>query len=476
MKKYILAASLLFSIIGCSDDYYDSINIDQTNPSTVPASFLITHATTSLFHQMGNTNVNLNVFRMFAQYFTTTTYTQEPNYDLNTRNIPGQHWNRLYTRVLYSLQDAKQKVEDDTNLLPAEKNNQLAMIEIMEVYTWQVLVDTFGNIPYSDALKGLDNQFPTYDKAAVIYEDLIARAQHAISLIDTNVDGLDEDIIFGGNMSLWKKTGGSLLLRLGVQLSDVNQSLASSAINSAMQAGVISSNNENFQMNHLSSSPYTNPLYEDLVLSGRTDFLPANTIVDYMNDLNDPRRALYFDDLGTGTYSGGTYGAPNSYLAYSHLGTLLFTATTPSCLIDYAEVEFLLAEAAEKGYNVGGSVEHHYNAGIKASMEYWGVDPDDIETYLASPDVAFNTAQGNTKQKIAKQFWLAMYNRGFEGWNVWRRLDAPTLNVAAQSGSPVPTRYTYPESESSINSEAYSQAVSDMGGDTQTIKLFWDVN
>ncbi|MGB6093079.1 MAG: SusD/RagB family nutrient-binding outer membrane lipoprotein, partial [Moheibacter sp.] len=136
MKKYILTLGLVFGLVGCSDDYYESLNVDHSNPSEVPAGFLVTYATTSLFHQMYNQNVNLNVFRFFSQYLTTTTYTDEPNYDLDTRNIPGNHWNRLYLRVLNNLNDAKKLVVSDTSLSPEKKANQLAIIDIIEVYTW----------------------------------------------------------------------------------------------------------------------------------------------------------------------------------------------------------------------------------------------------------------------------------------------------------------------------------------------------
>lgn len=490
MKKYIIAIGLLAGVMSCSDEYYDSLNVDPTNPSDVPAGFLVTNATTSLFDQMVSTNVNTNVFRFFAQYFTTTTYLDEPNYDLNTRDIPGNHWDELYTDVLYDLEDAKSKVEaievvSGDSYTQEVKNNQLAIIEILQVYAWQVLVDTFGDVPYSEALQGIENTLPAYDDAATIYTDLLSRISSAVSMIDTSSSGFgNDDIIFNGNMSAWKKTAASLQLRLGMQLSDINTSATQTAITDALAAGVFTSNEDNFAIQYLNTTPYVNPLYDDLVLSGRADFLPANTVVDYMNDLGvdgDPRRPFYFDgnltdDDDNVIYKGGVYGASNNYGNNTHLGGLLHTSTFPGVLLDYAEVEFLLAEAIVKGYTVPGTIESHYNAGIEASLEYWGVSEDDANDYLTSTDVAYSTASGTPKEKVAKQFWLAMFNRGFEGWNVWRRLDSPTLNVAVETGSPVPTRYTYPLSEVTLNPTGYNAAASAIGGDTQTTKLFWDVN
>lgn len=479
MKKYIIALGLAVGIVGCSDDYYDELNVDHSNPSDVPASYLVTYATKSLFDQMSSINVNINITNFISQYYTATTYPDEPNYDLNTRNIPGNHWNRLYTRVLYNLQDARGKIEAD-QMLPSDiKANQLAIIEIMEVYTWQILVDTFGNIPYTEALQGSVNMFPVYDDAATIYADLINKVTHAIGTIDVNEPGFGaDDIVYGDDMSAWKAAAASLKLKLGVQLLDVNPGLAGPTISSAFNSGLIGSNDDNFSLQYLTASPNTNPHYDDLVLSGRSDYVAANTIVDYMNALNDPRRIAYFDDnLGSGVYTGGIYGAQsNSFGNYTHLGALQYSPTMPGVLIDYAEVEFLLAEAALKGVALGGDAKSHYEAGIKASMAKWGVTPVNADAYYAQNDVNWDTAPGSDKEKLAKQFWIAMYTRGFEGWNVWRRLDAPQLNVAAMSGSPVPTRYTYPLSESSLNPAAYNAAASAIGGDTQTTKLFWDIH
>lgn len=472
MKKYILTLGIFFGLVGCSDDYYESLNVDTSNPSEVPAGFLVTYATTSLFHQMYNQNVNLNVFRFFSQYLTTTTYTDEPNYDLETRNIPGNHWNRLYTRVLNNLKDARSIVEADLTSAPEKIANQLAIIDILEVYTYQVLVDTFGNVPYSEALMGLENQFPKYDDASEIYNDLFSRISADISTLNPNFGGFgDNDIIYNDDISAWKKMAASLQLRMAVQVMDVNSN-AAGYVQQALAAGVFSSNDDNFQLNYLSAAPYTNPVYEDLVLSGRQDYLPANTIVDYMNGLNDPRREVYFQDVN-GAYIGGPYGTSipgGTYNDFSHEGEIFYTATMPGVLLDYAEVEFLQAEFYMKTGN-SGLAKAHYEAGILANMDFWGID-----TAAATAYVAANPWDGANSAQLAMQFWLGEYDRGWTGWNVWRRFDSPIMNVAIDFGEPIPTRYTYPLSESSLNPDAYGQAASAIGGDTKTTKLFWDIH
>lgn len=479
MKKYIITIGLASLFFSCSDEHYEGLNNDPVNPSDVPAGLLVNAATESLFDQMVNTNVNQNIFRLISQYWNETTYVTETNYDLDTRNVNGNIWNELYTDVLYDLKDAKNKVDNDASLLAEEKANQKAVIGLLEVYTWQILVDTFADVPYTEALMGTENPSPAYDDAASIYADLLVRVDESINTISESSEGFspDFDVIYSGDMSKWKKFGASLKLRLAMQLTDVNSSVASAAIVEAVNTGVFTSNADNFTIPYTSGQPTNNPLWDDLEASGRTDFVAANTVVDYMNPLNDPRRPMYFQqNLGDGIYVGGEYGNPTNFDLHTHVGAIFYTPDYPGTLLDYSEVEFLLAEAVERGIAVGGTAESHYNAGILSSMEFWGVSSSDATAYLAQSDVAYGTASGTWKEKIGKQFWLAMYNRGFEGWQVWRRLDAPVLNVAATTGTPVPFRYTYPALERNLNADNYNAAASAIGEDKLTTKLFWDVN
>src|SRR5690606_8223637 len=143
-------------------------------------------------------------------------------------------------------------------------------------------------------------------------------------------------------------------------------------------------------------------------------------------------------------------------------------------LQDYVEVEFYLAEAAQRGYNVPGTAEEHYNRAITASILFYGGTQAQASAYLAQSSVAYNAA--NWRESIGTQFWLAMFDNPFEGWSVWRKFDAPELAVSGLLQRPVPLRYTYPINEQNLNElnwEAASQAI---GGDDQQTSLFWDVN
>lgn len=470
MKKYILTLIALGTLWSCqTDEQYEDYNRDPKNPTDVAAEFLFTDATVRMADQMVSANVNVNVFRFFAQYFTTTTYVDEPNYNLTNRNIPQNHWSIIYRTVLLNVQDAKGIVEEDESLSESAKAARLAQLEVLEVYGWHVLVDTFGDIPYSEALNATEFPLPAYEDDAAIYPDLISRLDAAASGLNAGQGFTTADIIYGGDMDQWVKFANSLKLRLGMRLTEVNPSLAQSTAESAVSGGVFTSNADNALVQYQSAPPHTNPLWNDLVQSGRSDYLAANTIVDVMNDLEDPRRDDFFQ-TNQPEFVGGIYGASNSFPEFTHVSDRFHEPTNPGILLDYAEVEFHLTEAAMEGFNVPGTAEEHYNAAVTASILYWGGTPSEAAGYLSQPDVEWN----GSETRLATQFWLAMYDNPFQGWSVWRKFDAPTLNQAAGTDQGVPLRYTYPVNEQNLNFAQYEAAASAIGGDEMSTPVFWD--
>lgn len=476
MKKIFVLLLTLASFVACSDDLSD-VNVDTKNPSEVSADVLFSNATKDLFDQMVSTNVNRGIFKMVAQYWTETQYTDEANYDLTQRNINGSQWTILYRDVLKDLDEALVIMEEnpDATLSEEQVQNQRAMIEVLQVFTWHVLVDTFGDIPYTEALD-LENTTPVYDDDASIYADLTSRLDAAIGQLTAGAGGFgDADYIYEGDAAQWQKFANSLKLRLALRYADVDDAKAGTMAQEAIAAGVFTSNDDNATLQYLESAPNTNPIWEDLVQSGRADFVAAHTIVDAMNDRNDPRRDDYFaQNQGEGVYVGGTYGAEGNTHSNSTIYSELFEdPTLEGVIIDYAEVEFLLAEAAARGY-ISADAETHYNQGVTASILYWGGTQAEAQTYLAQSSVAYDA--GNWVESIGVQKWIALYNRGFEAWSTWRKLDTPDLPNAAQSGLAVPLRFTYPASEATLNGANYSAASSAIGGNELQTPVFWDVN
>ncbi|MEG2100265.1 MAG: SusD/RagB family nutrient-binding outer membrane lipoprotein [Flavobacterium sp.] len=478
------------------------MNIDKKNPSVVPAASLFTSAQKGIAEQVVNTSVNKNIFRLVNQQWTETTYIDESVYQWTTRNISGNHWNAYFSGTttndgsLSDLVMAKSAVENEFILASdpdfaaktATKKNQLALIDILTVYSYQILVDTFGDIPYSDALKGSGNYLPKYDKAVDIYKDLIVRLDNDIANIETGYSAFgNADVIYRDNLTSWIKFANSIKLKLGINLkaSGLEDAIADAAIISASK-NVFASNADNAKIAYEKNVPNTNPLFVDLVFGGRHDFVPAKPFVDALVAKNDPRTKAYFaqnlqdEDGNPLPYKGGVIGVKNSFGKFTHISDLIQAPDFKGTYVDYAEVEFLLAEAVERGIPAGGTAESHYNNAIKASMQDWGISTAAADTYLAQPTVAYSTAVGTWQQKIGEQAWYAMFNRGFEGWTFTRRLNFPALtpppNADAAANGQIPSRMAYPIREQTLNATNYNAAAAAIGGDKLSTKLFWDKN
>lgn len=479
MKKIFLSLVVFTSIFSCTDDI-TGLNQNTKDATVVPAEYLFTNAQKNIVDQMVSTSVNLNVFRLFVQQWTETTYTDESNYDIATRTIPDNHWGVIYRDVLRDLQESKMylnKYEPATPEEETENNNRKAICDILSAYSYYVLVDTFGDVPYTEALDIEGHPLPKYDDAETIYRDLINKLTTASHNLDASQGSFSEaDLIYGGNVSKWKLFANSLRLQMAINMDDVDHGYASTEAIAAVNDGVITNNSDNTALKYLSAQPNANPIFVDVVASGRNDFVPTSTIIDKMNSLNDPRREFFFTMID-GAYEGGTPGEGNNYDNFSHIGEKLVDPTFEGLIMDASEVEFLLAEAVERGINVGGTAEEHYNNAITLSMSYWGVNSSDISSYLSQTNVAYSTATGDWKQKIGEQAYIALYNRGFEAWTSYRRLDYPVLIAPADAEeTEVPKRYTYPAREETLNSTNNTAASSAIGGNTLTTRIFWDIS
>jgi len=476
MKKisiYLFSVLLFASCVESLDDY----NVDKKLPSTVPPSTLFTGAVKNLTNVLTTPNVNVNNYRFYVQHWTPTQYMDEPRYNMTSRLIPENVFEDLYRDVLMDLKEARILIQEDEFLDPVEMNNQLAQVGIMEVYAWSVLVNTFGDVPYTQALDR-ENSLPAYDDAQTIYNDILDRLDTSLERIETGGGGFEEgDVLYLSDMDKWFKFGNSLKLKLAMVIADVDPSQAQTLVEEAAPH-VFTSNGDNAVFPYLSAPPNNNPVSANLHwrFTSRQDYVAANTLVDAMNELEDPRRGEYFTQVG-GEFIGGVYGFPNTYADFSTVHEDIVEPDFEALLLDYSEVAFLLAEAVERGFNVGGTAQNHYNNAITASFNYWGAEG--VDTYLDQVAVNYNTAAGDWKEKIGVQKWIALYNRGYDAWLEWRRLDAPTLVPPVVEGTgalTIPTRLIYPINEQTLNGTNRRAAATAIGGDQSSTKLFWDVN
>jgi hypothetical protein len=382
----------------------------------------------------------------------------------------------LYRDVLSDLKDCKRLIPSVTGFTAGAKANQSAIADIMQVYTYSVLVNTFGNVPYTKALDS-DNLFPSYDDAKTIYDDLFTRLDADIAALNTTEKGFDagQDLVFGGNISAWVKFANSLKIRMAMTLADVDAAKAKAAVEVA-DTKAFASAADNAVFTYYAITPNNNPIWTDLVQSKRQDFIAANLLVDKLNELKDPRLTNYFKPNDNKQYVGGIPGATNTFSLFAKANDKITAMDFPGLLLDYVEIEFYRAEAIERGFTIGGTAEDHYNKAITASIIYWGGTATDAANYLGQPSVAYSTAAGNWKQKIGIQKWIALYNRGYETWTERRRLDFPVLPTPAVPKADYPNRFTYPGNEQTLNNQHYAEAAKAIGGNEVSTKLFWDIN
>ncbi len=465
-------------------------NVNPKRATEVPVETLFTNGLRDYVYQIDQTNDNINTLRLYVQYFQQATYFDESRYLMQDRQIPDGYVTEIYRDALMDFKHAKDIVMSDDLGDPVGQANKAAVLDILTAQGFLTVVDAFGDVPYTEALQLNDATQPVYDDAATIYQSEITNLKNAVNAINPGGNGWGgADIMYGGDLGLWKKYGASLLLRHGMRLADVNPSLSKDAVAAAIAAGVFTSQDEAGFLHWVGVVPHINPIYNAFTVNGRKDYMPTNTIVDIManqegmnHDMGgvDPRLDNYFTEAEVegGGYIGAVAGldGAQTYALFSHFQDEFFEATFPSMMIDYVEVEFFLAEAAQRGgYGVSGTAEEHYNNAITASILYWHGTMDEATAYLALPGVAYDAAKW--KERIGVQKWIAQFNRGVEAWAEWKRLDYPMLNVPeGMVYGDIPLRYVYPYNEVLQNKANYEAAALAIGGDETSTPIFWDVN
>lgn len=468
-------------IASCSSNLED-LNRNTKDPAAVSGESLFTGAQKALVDQVVHINVNENNTKLWSQFLQETTYTDESNYDQVTRTIPENLWSAMYRDALKDLDEAGKVINETTYLtdeINALKPNKLNIIEVLKVYAYSHLVETFGDVPYSESLN-IEILTPKYDDGIAVYKDLISRLTTAISSLDASKGSFgSNDNIYKGDVASWIKFANSLKLRMGMLLADADDAYAKTTVETAIAGGIITSSADNTNMRYGSSAPNTHPVHTEVILSGRDDFVAGATLIDIMNTLNDPRRPLWFQTVGS-AYIGGEIGSPSSYSSHSPMSEQVVAATALGVVLSYSEVQFLLAEGAARGYTTGDTAANHYDAAITASIDEWGGSAADATTYLAQPSVdyatvlAASTATTPWRDVIGTQKWISLFNRGPEAWTSIRVFDYPILATPTEAVSGFPNRYTYPIVEQTINATNYAAAASAIGGDLAVTKLFWD--
>jgi hypothetical protein len=277
-----------------------------------------------------------------------------------------------------------------------------------------------------------------------------------------------------------------------MRIVNVDPTTARTQFEAALAApgGLITSNAQMPTFKWPGDGVYDNPWATNF--KTRDDHRLSDRLTENMLPQGDPRISVYGMPVEEGTGYVGlenalTQGQASAFLTTtSRPGAIFYPGATtygtfggggaalPQYLITYAEVEFLLAEAAERGWTVPGTAASHYNAGIQASMDQWGVtDAAAIATYKAN--VAYTPGTPGLKQ-IAIQKWIALYGDGGQAWAEVRRTCQPTNVVPGPEAivDIIPRRFQYSTTENAVNAEGQASAITNQGPDTFLTRMYWD--
>jgi len=468
----ILLITVILLFTACDEDALLDLNIDPNNPTSVPAVNLVTQGQYSLYASLHSRGYNAEMSMLMVQHWAQNEYGEESRYLLDANSFDGL-WTDFYASVLNELTVAKNMISENEDIPSSRKGNQLAIVDIMIADAYHSITDGWGAIPYSQAI---NSEFPnpTYDSQEAVYSGILSSLDNALVSLDANGDSFTSgDIIYGGDVAAWKKLGASLMMRMAMRISDVDAAKASEYFIKGMNYGPLESNADNALFQFDPNPEVANPLFIDASIDNRDDFAVSDVLINKLIELRDPRLPSYAEVTNSGEYAGIPYGLTDAEAfalksLTSRPSEAVRAADAPHVVMDFAEVSFLMAEAVERGF-ISGDAEQFYNAGVRASLDYWGY-AEEADTYIENNP--YDAA--NWKASIGDQKWLAFYMNGPQAWAEWRRLDYPQLDVpVAAVIAVIPVRLPYPISEETRNGSSLSSITSDIN-DLGT-RLWWDV-
>ncbi|QGY43335.1 SusD/RagB family nutrient-binding outer membrane lipoprotein [Maribellus comscasis] len=490
MKKYILSA-ILFVLIFSSCSDLEELNI---NPNNVPE----THP------QLLLTNIEWNAFQvegvdpMFASRMVVQTDGENSNQFYN--------WTRAGFDDYDQLRNVTKMIEEAERI---ENTAYIALGKFFRAYYFFRLTLTFGDVPYSDALKGESEEVytPAYVTQKEIFTGILNELKEADELLSDDNSIIEGDIIYDGSTTQWRKLINSfrlkILITLSKKVSDSDLNIESNFAGIYNNSSIIESNEDNGQLvfvdelgsryTEYNSSSYGSARYMD------------STFIKRLQDRHDPRLFIFCGQTRvakeTGlaindftAYEGGDPIAPyndvnlkaaDGLVSKVNLRYTTDPTTEPHTFIGYSEMELILAEASVRGWITTSAQEHYENA-VKASFEFYNTNASDYadyvsetaaENYLQESLVDFSSATSDEEklQLIMMQKYIPSFLQG--GWRMYfdhLRTGYPEFRI--NEGLTPPTRWMYPTSEYQENSDNVTEAITSQfgsGNDKIRVTPWW---
>ena len=488
-----LAIAFAIAATACDNSKITDVNRNPNAPASVQPDLLFpAAAVASVLAIRSRIEITPSTFVHWPQYLAEYQYPEISYYQFRPTTADGW-WTAFYSGPLEDYRQAlRQTIADD-------HPNMTAPILVMRAWTYSIMTGMWGDLPFTEANKGDEGGTitPVYDTQKVIYDSLLKNLTDASTMADpaSPYTFAGRDPVYDGDNEKWAKLANSLRARLGMNLSRVDPARAKQEVAAAFAAGGMESNDDNAQIVWPGDNINDNPWYDNQKegIGTRDDARFSVTFIDTLSHLSDPRLHVFARPVQTtacGTAvgctpvaTGGYRGMPNGLLAgdagswgtrSSRLGPQIFAADQPSYIMTYAEYQFILAEAAARGW-ITGSAATFYANGIRASMKQWGVDDADITTYLAQSRITYAGGAAGLAQ-IGVQKWISLFTQGAEAWSEWRRTGYPNFTPAENaktSDGQIPRRVIYPQTEQSFNNTNLQAAIASQGGSDALNMRVW---
>lgn len=475
MKKIITALLIIGSLVSCTKDFSELNTSKDGAKFTTPETLL-----GPAVHDVLKRNLNrcLRLTHELMQVHVTINDGDEIHRYVIRPQESDYMWNNWYlqltnVRDIYIGGDA------------INSNAFMGISLVVDAWISSLLTDVYGDVPYFDSNKGREGILqPRFDKQQAIYEDLFRKLEEANELFKTATLSDNEkkmDPIYAGDLAKWRKFGNSLYLRLLLRVSGTGQLNATAkmleiADTKKANYPIFTSNNDSAILKFQTTAPYLSEFAEYRDLDFQVNNSLGEFFIDNLNEWNDPRREKWAsrkDNAYVGIQSGypvGQVPAPQSqYLANLKSEPLLGN------IINYPELQFILAECALKGY-IPGDVQAYYEAGVTAAITMWGLT---VPTgYLTDSSAQWYASDDNSLklQKILLQKYYTLFFTDFQSWIEHRRTGFPILprGTGLQNDGIMPTRLKYPVNVQRVNRDNYAAAVASMGGDDMKTKVWWN--
>lgn len=505
----LTSASLFYSC----EAGFDEINVNKVDPTAISPPFQMNKALIDLNFTDGiGTLAHLSytfpivqqIVTPFGQSLAGGNFNQLQT--SNAERIWVNHYRNVVKNILNVVLNTKDKPEF-ANLHQSAR--------IWKAYTYMILTDTYGDVPYFEAGKGYleDVISPKYDTQEAIYKDILKELEEASAALDPAKPKTVTEAMYGGDAVKWKRFGYSLMLRAAMRLTKVDPTLAETYVKKAVAGGLMQSNADNALTRH--TGLYINHLADHLGAREKANYYLAAPFVDYLNENNDPRLkviAIRFMGAKSGseqvnaratTDTDKQLGMPLGYdnvtiaqvlqplgaaslwdFSQVNINTLLDRTSAPHFQVTYAQTLLYQAEAVIRGWVVGDAADL-FAKGIRAHMEQFAlygkpnaiIPEAQIKAYIdAHPLQVVNTAKA--LEQINTQYWVASFLNGSEAFANFRRSGYPALKPNPFPGKEIAgdfiRRLPYPDSEIVINQANVNEAIQRQGPNNMDTRVWWD--